>query len=115
MQFERMIFFFKPGSPNWKSVKEKNEKFVKFKMGHGCIPNLKEKLDCSSSGSSGSPGHGSGHNCGCDPEDVAFKNIVGYGKATCTKPGKKSGKKSVWTLTCGKIFFIIKCDITVFF
>ena len=71
-------------------------------MGHGCIPNLSEKLDCSSSGSSGSPGNGSVHNCGCDPEDVAFKNIVGYGKATCTKPGKKSGKKSVWTLTCGK-------------
>ena len=77
---------------------------MKFKMGHGCIPNLNEKLDCSSSESSGSSGHGSGHNCGCDPEDVAFKNIVGYGKATCTKPGKKSGKKSVWTLTCGKIF-----------
>ena len=71
-------------------------------MGHGCIPNLSEKLDCSSSGSSGSPENGAVHDCGCDPEDVAFKNIVGYGKAICTKPGKKSGKKSVWTLTCGK-------------
>ena len=69
-------------------------------MGHGCIPNLKEKLDCSSS--SGSPGQGPGRDCGCDPDDVAFKNIVGHGKAICTKPGKKSGKKSVWTLTCGK-------------
>ena len=80
--------------------KDKNEKFVKFKMGHGCIPNLKEKLDCSSS--SGSPGQGPGLDCGCDPDDVAFKNIVGHGKAICTKPGKKSGKKSVWTLICGK-------------
>ena len=65
-----------------------------------CVPNLTEKLNCSGT----SPG-GSGSNeldSGCDPEDVAFKNIVGYGKAKCTKPGKKSGKKSIWTLTCGK-------------
>ena len=55
-----------------------------------CVPNLTEKLNCSGT----SPG-GSGSNeldSGCDPEDVAFKNIVGYGKAKCTKPGKKSGK-----------------------
>ena len=71
-------------------------------MGSNCVPNLTEKLDCSGT-SPGSGGSGSsGFDCGCDPEDVAFKNIIGYGKAKCTKPGKKSGKKSIWTLTCGK-------------
>ena len=58
---------------------------------------MNKKLDCSgagwTSGSSGSSGLGS--NCGCDPDDVAFKNIIGDGKAICTKPGKKSGKKSI--------------------
>jgi len=71
-------------------------------MRSNCVPNLTEKLDCSGT-SPGSGGSGSsGFDCGCDPEDVAFKNIVGYGRAKCTKSGKKSGKKSIWTLTCGK-------------
>ena len=71
-------------------------------MGSNCIPSLPEKLDCSGT-SQGSGGSGSsGFECGCDPEDVAFKNIVGYGKAKCTKSGKKSGKKSIWTPSCGK-------------
>ena len=43
----------------------------------------------------------------CDQENVAFKNIVGYGKAKCTKSGKKSGKKSIWTLSCGKKPFLL--------
>ena len=80
--------------------KDKNEKFVKFKMGSNCVPNLHAKLDCSGTTRPGL--NDSGFDCGCDPEDVAFKNIVGYGKAKCTKSGKKSGKKSIWTLTCGK-------------
>ena len=71
-------------------------------MGSNCVPNLTNKLDCTKT-ISGSGGSGSsGFDCGCDPDDVAFKNIVGYGKAKCTKIGKKSGKKSIWTLTCGK-------------
>ena len=69
-------------------------------MGSNCVPNLTEKLNCSGTSPGGSGPNG--FDCGCDPEDVAFKNIVGYGKAKCTKPGKKSGKKSIWTLTCGK-------------
>ena len=76
-------------------------------MGSNCVPNLTEKLDCTET-TSGSGGSGSnGFDCGCDPEDVAFKNIVGYGKAKCTKSGKKSAKKSIWTLTCGKKPFML--------
>ena len=77
-------------------------------MGSNCVPNLTEKLDCSGSSPGSGAGSGSsGFDCGCDPEDVAFKNIVGYGKAKCTKSGKKSGKKSIWTLTCGKKPFLM--------
>ena len=77
-------------------------------MGSHCVPSLTEKLDCSGTSQGSGESGSSGFDCGCDPEDVAFKNIVGYGKAKCTKSGKKSGKKSIWTLTCGKkpCFFI---------
>ena len=71
-------------------------------MGSHCVPSLTEKLDCSGTSQGSGESGSSGFDCGCDPEDVAFKNIVGYGKAKCTKSGKKSGKKSIWTLTCGK-------------
>ena len=84
-------------------------------MGSHCVPSLTEKLDCSgTSQGSGVPGSG-GFDCGCDPEDVAFKNIVGYGKAKCTKSGKKSGKKSIWTLTCGKEPFLLSLDFFMHF
>ena len=84
-------------------------------MGSNCVPSLTEKLDCSgTSQGSGVPGSG-GFDCGCDPEDVAFKNIVGYGKAKCTKSGKKSGKKSIWTLTCGKEPFLLSLDFLCIF
>ena len=92
--------------------KDKNEKFIKFKMGSNCVPSLTEKLDCSGTSQGSGASGSSGFDCGCDPEDVAFKNIVGYGKAKCTKSGKKSGKKSIWTLTCGKKPFLL---IFVFF
>ena len=75
--------------------------FPDFPDGHACAYHLTVEIDPGLR--PGSPGQGPGRDCGCDPEDVAFKNIVGYGKAICTKAGKKSGKKSVWTLTCGKI------------
>ena len=88
-------------------------------MGSDCVPNLTAKLDCSGSSPGSGAGSGpSGFDCGCDPEDVAFKNIVGYGKAKCTKSGKKSGKKSIWTLTCGKkpfLIFIFEYFCTIIF
>ena len=84
---------------------DKDEKAIKVKMGAACIPIINNKLDCSKidgidgNGSANGGGHSS--NCGCDPNEVAAKHIQGHGSAICTKPGKgKSGKKSIWTLTC---------------
>ena len=80
-------------------------------MGAACIPIINNKLDCSNidgidgNGGNidggGSNGGGYSNNCGCDPYEVAAKHIQGHGSAICTKPGKgKTGKKSLWTLTC---------------